>query len=81
MSETIGETRLREALSANLPRLRKQQGLSQEALAKAVKVHRVTIARIETGRLTPSSDVLYSLADALGVETDQLRQVAEIPGK
>ena len=77
----INEDRLREALAANVPRLRKSLGLSQQQLADAISVHRVTIARIETGRLNPGADMIFSLADALGVPTDALRQVAEISSK
>lgn len=72
----IGDKPLRDALSANLPRLRQDRGLSQQALADQVGIHRVTIAKIEGGTLTPGGDLLYSLADALGVPTDTLRQVS-----
>lgn len=77
----IDEDRLREVLAANVPRLRRQQRLSQQQLADAVGIHRVTLARIETRRVTPTADVLFALADELGVPADALRQVAEISAK
>jgi transcriptional regulator with XRE-family HTH domain len=48
-------------------RLRERRGWTQEQLAERVGVHRVTIARLETGALRPGVDLLESLATALGV--------------
>jgi mRNA interferase RelE/StbE len=46
--------------------------MTQEELAKASGVHRVTIARIETGEVSPMAETLKRLADALGVLVDDL---------
>ena len=46
--------------------------MTQEQLAAVSGVHRVTIARIETGASSPSVDTLKQLADALGVLVDDL---------
>ena len=46
--------------------------MTQEQLAAVSGVHRVTIARIETGETSPKADTLKRLADALGVLVDDL---------
>ena len=73
----IDEESLRSAISANVVRLRKGIGWSQEELGARSGISRVFMSRIENGHSTPGADVLYALADALGVSTDALRQVAE----
>ena len=77
METVIAQDDLRTALATNVPRLRRQLGLTQAQLAERIGLHRVTITRIETGQLLPGADLLYSLADSLGVPTDALRQVGE----
>jgi transcriptional regulator with XRE-family HTH domain len=47
--------------------LRKQQGLTVEALAAASGLHRTQITAIETGRLDPGYSRLLHLAAGLGV--------------
>lgn len=47
-------------------------GLTQEKLAAAAGVGRVTIARIESGEQSPSYKTLLALAAALGVEPANL---------
>ena len=47
--------------------LRKSKGLSQQKLAVLSGVHRVTIARIETGKLSPNIRTLEKLSDALKI--------------
>ncbi|WEV74766.1 helix-turn-helix transcriptional regulator [Bifidobacterium sp. ESL0798] len=46
----------------NLPQLREQLHLSQEALAQAVGVSRQTIISIEKGRFDPSLPLAFRLA-------------------
>ena len=57
---------------AGLAHERQARGLTQEQLAEASGVHRVTIARIETGEVSPKAETLKRLADALGVLVDDL---------
>ena len=57
-------TRLAEA--------RRARGFTQEQLAAASGVHRVTIARLETGAVAPNLKTLERLAVALGVSIDRL---------
>ena len=72
----IDESGLRSALRANVPRLRRAKGMSQEALAKEIGISRIQLSRLENGKHTPGADALFSLADALGVPADCLRQVS-----
>jgi transcriptional regulator with XRE-family HTH domain len=62
-------------LGKRLSRARKRAGLTQQALADRVGVHRVYIAQLETGdRTAPSLPLLERLAKALKVKlVDLLR--------
>ena len=51
-----------------LKRLRARAGLSQADLAERANLHRVFIARLETGRQDPGLATLEKLAKALGVK-------------
>ncbi|MFE3839464.1 helix-turn-helix transcriptional regulator [Pseudogemmobacter sonorensis] len=48
------------------------RGLTQAALADKAGVNRVTVAEIETGRKQGSVATLKKIADALGVDLDDL---------
>lgn len=50
--------------------------MTQDQLAAVSGVHRVTIARIETGAASPKAETLKRLADALGVRIDDLMREA-----
>lgn len=67
INETKGVTKI-----ARLAEVRQAKGMTQEQLAAATGVHRVTIARIETGVASPNAETLKRLADALGVRMDDL---------
>jgi transcriptional regulator with XRE-family HTH domain len=45
-------------------------------LAKASGVHRVTIARMETGKISPNIRTLEKLSAALGVKVSELIEKA-----
>lgn len=62
----------------NIERLRKDRGWSQLELAEAASCHRITVSRVEQGHRLPDAAVLFALADALEVPTDELRHPAEI---
>ena len=51
---------------------RRKAGLSQEALAKRVKMSRTSVTNIEKGRQQIPLHMLYAFADALGVESPAL---------
>jgi transcriptional regulator with XRE-family HTH domain len=55
-----------------LTRLRKQRGLTQEALADLVNITKTQVYRYENGSSQPTLEVIKRLAIALSVTTDQL---------
>lgn len=57
---------------SNLKEIRKAKGMTQAQLAKAAKIHRITIAKYEAGRVDPTLDSAEKLASALGVTVDEL---------
>lgn len=54
--------------------LRKTQNLSQAELASMLSIQRSTIAKWETGRTMPRSDLLPRIAKALNCTIDELLQ-------
>ena len=71
----IDQADLRPILAANVTRLRKSLGLTQVQLAEKLGVSEVMLNRIERGKSSPGVELLYSLADVLGVSADNLRQL------
>jgi transcriptional regulator with XRE-family HTH domain len=63
---------IREILAFNLRKLRQARHLSQEGLAHAAGIDRTYISALERGVYAASSDVVDSLAHALGVEAADL---------
>nr|WP_133700819.1 helix-turn-helix transcriptional regulator [Roseateles toxinivorans] len=59
-------------LAANLLRLRREHGLTQEALAFNSGLHRTFIAHVEQQSRNISIDNIERLAGALGVQTFEL---------
>jgi transcriptional regulator with XRE-family HTH domain len=55
-----------------LAQLRKERGLTQQALADAIPVHVVQIRRYEAGKTQPTLDIIRKLAIALSVSADEL---------
>ena len=70
-------------LGENLQRLRKEKGLSQEDVARALFVSRQTISKWETDKAEPGVDNLKVLADLYEVTLDQLtgRMQLEVDSK
>ena len=54
-----------------LQRLRKQQGLTQQDLAKRLNLSVVMISQWERGKRTPKPETLKRIADALGVPVSE----------
>ena len=52
--------------------LRKQRGLSQEALARALKVSRQTVSAIENGKYNPSLELAFAIADFFGLTIEEI---------
>lgn len=59
-------------VAANVRRLRKGRGLTQEQLAHDAGIDLTYLGGIERGRRNPSLAVLVRLADALGVQPPAL---------
>ncbi len=57
---------------ARLAELRKQRGLTQEALGDLIGITKTQVYRYENGSSQPTLDVIKRLAIALSVTTDQL---------
>lgn len=51
---------------------RKQQGLSQEELAKRCEVSRQTVNAIENNKYDPTLALAFRLANELGITVDEL---------
>ena len=67
---------LDDAFGQVLRELRKDAGLSQEALSLACGRHRTYVSLLERGRNSPSLATIWALADALGVPpSDMVRRV------
>ena len=68
--EQIGE--LRRVLAANVRRLRKAQGFSQEAFAEACGLHRTYVGAIERAERNVSIDNIERMARALATPSHEL---------
>ena len=62
----------RHTLGRRIRRLRNSAGLSQDALARAAGIGRVTVARLEKGEQTPRFRTLNAIAKGLGVRVSEL---------
>lgn len=47
--------------------VRKEKGVSQEDLARAIGVNRATLSKYETGTISPTVKMLGKIAEELGV--------------
>lgn len=66
---------IRKTLGANLKRLRRTKGWSQEEYAFEAGIHRTYVSDIERGARNPTIEILVKLAQPLGVEpADLIRQ-------
>jgi len=62
-----------DTLPVRIARLRKEQGLTLEALAALLKVSKPTVWAWEQGKARPTEERIDALAERLGVAADQLR--------
>lgn len=60
------------SIADNIKRFREMAGMSQDDLAEAASVNRVTLAKYEAGKSVPGANVLSRLADVLHVSADAL---------
>ena len=62
----------RQTIGERIRRYRESAGLTQEALARAAEIGRVTLVRLEHGEQSPRFRTLKAVADALGMEAPDL---------
>ena len=67
-------------VAGNLRRFRQERGLSLERLARASGVSRAMLGQIELGQSTPTINVLWKVARALGVPFSALISQGAAPG-
>jgi transcriptional regulator with XRE-family HTH domain len=65
---------MQKDFSGMLRELRKQAGLSQEALARKANLSLATITKLEQGRVQPSWETVKALAEALGTSCQAFEQ-------
>ena len=61
-----------QTLGKRIRRFRESAGLTQEALARAADIGRVTLVRLENGEQSPRFKTLQAIAYALGRQTGEL---------
>ena len=64
-------------LGLNIAYYRRSRDLSQEGLAEKANISRTHMSRIETAECAVSLDVLFDIANALGIEPYKLLQNKE----
>jgi repressor LexA len=72
MLQTKGGMVVQNEIGKRIGELRRERGLSQEELAELAMLHRVTVAKYETGQVEPGALAIGRIADALGVSADEL---------
>ena len=63
---------LKQALSVNIKRLRKEQGISQEKLALKAEIDRSYMSQVERCLANPSIDAILRISNALEVAPSEL---------
>lgn len=69
--------RVLSSLGSTLAEIRRERGMTQEALSLATSVHRNYVGGIERGERSPTVATIAALADALGVSLGELFARAE----
>ena len=59
-------------VAKNIRKIRRQKGITQDALAEQLHVTRQAVSNWETGKNQPDLDMLESISQALGVELTEL---------
>lgn len=60
-------TKILNRLGLRIKELRKEQNLTQEALAEKLGLHQTYIGKLETGKSNPSFMLIYRMSKALKV--------------
>lgn len=61
-----------EKLGKNLKRIRTEKGISQVEIAKSLGVSRGFVSNLENGKTNPTLATIAKLADAIGVNSNEL---------
>ena len=61
-----------EHLKNRLEELRRERGINQEELAKALRVSRQTIGSLENGRYNPSITLAFKIARYFGLSIEEV---------
>lgn len=72
MLQKKGEIVVANEIGKRIAELRRERGLNQEELAELALLHRVTVAKYESGQVEPGALAIGRIADALGVSADEL---------
>ena len=67
------------ALASHVKRLRKEKGLTQDALAAELKIEQASVSLIENARANPTLLVMEDIAKALDVDLRDLLSVDAKP--
>lgn len=70
---------MKQCFSDKLQQLRKQKGLSQEALAEILEVSRQSVSKWESGQVYPEIDKIIFLSEYFHVSIDELLKGEEMP--
>lgn len=66
-----------KAFAKALKQLRKQKGLTQEALAFEVGIHRTYVSQLERGQKSPSLKTLHKVSQVFAIRLSELMLVVE----
>jgi transcriptional regulator with XRE-family HTH domain len=78
---TTDDKQFFKTLGARVAQLRKEEGLSQQAVADEIGIAQQTLAHYELGRLRMPASLLPKLAQLFGVAVDELVGVSSAGGK
>jgi transcriptional regulator with XRE-family HTH domain len=70
---------LLESVAANIRRIRKRRGYTQEQLAERAALDLKFLQKVETGTSNISIVTLWRVTEALGVDATKLMQAAHLP--
>ena len=63
---------VQKRVGGNVAKLRKQRGLTQEALAQSAEIKQTYLSEIENGKRNPTLGMMERIAAALGADVHDL---------
>ena len=79
MSDNLARVPTPEEIGRALRDARRDRGWTQNRVASAAGVHKVTVSRVETGTIAPGAEVLFAIGVAVGFALF-MRYLARIVG-